>query len=110
MLPHGRFHTLGLVFIERSTQKKFAYYTDCNDLTQEALDFARGADLLALDALRFKPHKSHMTVQQAVDAAQEIRARQTRFVHMTVQVDVERDSEVLPSGVEFAHDGLRIEL
>ena len=31
-LPHGGIATLGLVFTERSSGKRFAYYTDCKSV------------------------------------------------------------------------------
>ena len=44
LLPHGGVNTLGLVFTERSSGKKFAYYTDCKRVPREAVELARGAD------------------------------------------------------------------
>src|ERR1051325_977480 len=52
LLPHGGVNTLGLIFTERSTGKKFVYYTDCKRVPQEAIELARGADALVLDGLR----------------------------------------------------------
>ena len=106
LLPHGRFYTLGLVFVERSSQKKFAYFTDCNEITRTANELAKGADLLAIDALRFKPHHSHLTIPQALIHAQKINAYRTRLVHMTCDIDHVRDSVGFPKGVEFACDGM----
>ena len=37
LLPHGETETLGLVFIERSSGRKFAYYTDCKEVPPEAV-------------------------------------------------------------------------
>ena len=108
LLPHGKFNTLGLVFIEKTSQKKFSYYTDCNEVPEAACELASGSDLLALDALRFNPHPSHMSIEKAIYTAMEINATKTQLVHMTCQVDVGRDSHLLPNGIEFAYDGLRI--
>ena len=40
-LPHGRIETLGLVFTERSSGRRFAYYTDCKTVPPAARELAR---------------------------------------------------------------------
>ena len=107
-LPHGRMEVMGLVFTERSSGRKLAYYTDCKRLTPKARELAAGADLLVLDALRPMPHPTHMTLHEAIETAEELGAGQTFFTHMTYMIDHERDSKKLPSGMAFAYDGLRV--
>jgi len=109
-LPHGRFQVMGLVFTEASTGQRLAYFTDCKRLTPEAVELARGADLVVLDALRPMPHPTHMTVHEAIEAARELKAARTYFTHMTYMVDHERDSARLPAGMAFAYDGLKVVL
>jgi phosphoribosyl 1,2-cyclic phosphate phosphodiesterase len=110
LLPHGRVEVMGLVFEEAETGKKLAYYTDCKRLTPKAVELAKGADLIVLDALRPMPHPTHMTLHEAIEAAEELGARQTFFTHMTYMIDHARDSKRLPRGMAFAHDGLKVEL
>src|SRR3954471_7734687 len=83
LLPHGGVNTLGLIFTERSSGKKFAYYTDCKRVPREAVEFARGADAVVLDGLRAAPHPSHMSIGEAVAVAQEIGAPATWLTHLT---------------------------
>lgn len=108
LLPHGRVQVMGLVFEEAGTGKRLAYYTDCSHITPEALELARGADIVVLDGLRPMPHPTHMTIQQAVEAAFEIGAAKTYLTHMTYMVDHKRDGGKLPENVAFAHDGLKV--
>lgn len=110
LLPHGRVQVLGLVFEEAGTGRKLAYYTDCKRLTPRAVELAKGADLVVLDALRPMSHPTHMTLHEAIEAAEELGAGQTFFTHMTYMIDHERDSKQLPDGMAFAYDGLRVEL
>jgi phosphoribosyl 1,2-cyclic phosphate phosphodiesterase len=110
ILPHGPINTLGLVFTERSSGKRFAYYTDCKRVPAEAMALAKGADLIVLDGLRPDEHSSHMTVSEAVTVALELAAPQTFLTHMTHQLEHVRDGEKLPDRVAFAHDGLRVNL
>lgn len=109
-LPHGRVDVLGLVFEERSSGKKLAYFTDCKRVTAAAQSMARGADVVILDALRPEPHPTHMSTEEALEAARVLNADRTFFTHMTCHVDHERDSAALPENVEYAWDGLRIVL
>jgi phosphoribosyl 1,2-cyclic phosphate phosphodiesterase len=110
LLPHGGVNTLGLIFTERSSGKKFVYYTDCKRVPREAVDLARGADVVVLDALRPLPHPSHMTIAEATAVAQEIGAPRTLFTHFTHLTDHATLAAELPSGIEPAYDGLRISL
>ena len=71
-LPHGSIKTLGLVF--ECGGKRFAYYTDCKSLTPRAEELAAGADILAVDCLRLKPHPSHMTLDSS--------RQSSRFLHI----------------------------
>jgi phosphoribosyl 1,2-cyclic phosphate phosphodiesterase len=110
LLPHGGVNTLGLIFTERVSGKKFVYYTDCKRLPREAVELARGADAVVLDGLRPDPHPSHMSIEEAVAAAREIAAPRTLLTHLTHLSDHARLAAELPPGVEPAYDGLRLVL
>ena len=110
LLPHGGVNTLGLVFTERSSGKKFVYYTDCKRVPREAVEFARGADVVVLDGLRAAPHPSHMSIDEAVAVAQEIGAPRTLLTHLTHLNDHGELAAALPRGLEPAYDGLRLQL
>src|SRR5262249_59278662 len=60
----------------------FAYLTDCSALADEAWPMLEGLDVLVLDALRERPHPTHFSLSEAVDAAGKIDARRTFFTHM----------------------------
>lgn len=109
-LPHGKLDTLGLVFTERSSGRKFVYYTDCKLLPPEALELARGADAAVLDGLRPLPHPSHMSISEAVETARSLGVRQTWLTHLTHLSDHAELEATLPSGVRVAYDGMRLRL
>lgn len=110
LLPHGGVNTLGLVFTERSSGRKFVYYTDCKDVPEQALQLARGADVVVLDGLRPQPHPTHMSIGEAVAVAARIRAPATWLTHLTHLNDHAELDAQLPSGVRAAYDGLRLKL
>jgi phosphoribosyl 1,2-cyclic phosphate phosphodiesterase len=110
LLPHGGINTLGLVFTERSSGRRFAYYTDCKRVPREALELARGVDALALDGLRPTPHPSHLSIAEAIEVARDIGAPATWLTHLTHHTDHGPAEAELPEGVRFAYDGLRLRL
>ncbi len=110
LLPHGGVNTLGLVFTERSSGRKFAYYTDCKRVPREALELAKGAHAVVLDGLRPLPHPSHMSIPEAVETARTIGAPQTWLTHLTHLNDHAELAASLPPGIAPAYDGLRLSI
>jgi phosphoribosyl 1,2-cyclic phosphate phosphodiesterase len=110
LLPHGGVNTLGLVFTERSSGKKFVYYTDCKSVPREAADLARRADAVVLDGLRPLPHPTHLSIEEAVAVAREIGAPATWLTHLTHLNDHAELAASLPPRIAPAHDGLRVKL
>lgn len=110
LLPHGNLEVLGLIFTERSSGKKFTYYTDCKRIDPAARDLARNSDLLVLDALRQTPHPSHMNIGEATETALDIGASRTYFTHLTHTIDHDSCETTLPPEIKLAYDGLRIRL
>jgi len=110
LLPHGSINTLGLVFEERSSGKKFAYYNDCKTIPHEAVSLAQGAEVVVLDGLRPDPHPTHMNIEEACAAAAEIRAPMSYLTHLTHLIGHGEWSAKMPAGVQLAYDGLRLKL
>lgn len=110
LLPHGGVNTLGLVFTERSSGKRFVYYTDCKRVPREAVELARGADAVVLDGLRPQPHPTHLSIDEAVVVAREIAGRETWLTHLTHLSEHAPLAAALPPGIAPAYDGLRLTL
>ncbi len=110
LLPHGKMQVLGLVFTENSTGKRAVYYTDCKEVDVNQRKLARGADLVILDALQPKKHRTHMSIGEAVETALDIGAPQTYLTHMAFLVDHDTFDRTLPNGISLAYDGLRVNL
>jgi len=87
------------------------YITDGKSLPAGALSALEGVDVLVINALWFgRPHPSHFTVEEAVEAARSVGARRTFLTHLTHRVTHAELLERLPPGVEPAFDGLCIEV
>ena len=85
----------------------FAYITDANQFSELALERLEGIDVLVLNALRRESHLSHFTLEEAIEWAQRIGARQTFFTHISHQLGKHEDVESeLPEGISMAYDGL----
>ena len=73
---HGTREVLGYRF------GSFAYLTDCSRIPDASWPLLADLDVLVLDALRERPHPTHFSLAEAIDAAQRIAARQVYFTHM----------------------------
>ena len=114
-LLHGRRHILGFRFDAGPTLRDpgtllpLAYCTDCSAIPDDTWPQLEGVRTLVLDALRHRPHPSHMTLSQATEAAGRVGASRTFFVHMTHDLGHAQTQAALVAmggGVALAHDGL----
>lgn len=87
-----------------------AYLTDCNNIPDETYKYLKNLDLLVLDALQHHPHKTHYTLEQAIEVAKKIGAKKTYFTHIAHGIKNDRDSKLLPKNMELSYDTLSIEL
>jgi len=66
--------------------------------------------VLVLNALLPRPHPLHLSIPEAVAAAQRIGARRTFFTHLTHEATHAALAARLPAGIAPAYDGLVIEV
>lgn len=88
----------------------FAYLTDCNRIPDESWPLLAGVRTLVIDALRRRPHSTHFSVDEAVDASRRIGANRTYFTHISHDLSHADTNAQLPAGVELAYDGLVLEI
>ncbi len=87
-----------------------AYLTDCSRIPVDSLDQLMGLDVLILDALRLKPHPTHLSLEQALAYVEKLRPGHTYLTHICHDIRHEEISRKLPSNVSLGYDGLHIEL
>jgi phosphoribosyl 1,2-cyclic phosphate phosphodiesterase len=86
----------------------FAYVTDCNVIPDETLVKLQGLDLLVIDALRFKSHPTHMSLDQALEYIKLLRPRRALLTHISHDIKHAQTSRHLPENVEIAYDRLEV--
>ena len=103
-LKHGDLDILGY------RTGRFAYLTDCSSIPESSYRLLDGVDYLIIDALRPRPHPTHFSVKQAMEASRRIGASNVWFTHICHDVMHSRLENELPQGFAPAYDGLRIEI
>lgn len=87
-----------------------AYLTDCNYINSKTYEYLKDLDILILDALQHRLHRTHFTLEQAVDEAKKIGAKHTYFTHIAHGIKHQRDNKLLPKNMELSYDMLSISL
>ncbi len=105
---HGKGEVTGFRFSGPSGDA--AFITDCNLIPDESLAQLRGLDLLIIDALRYKPHPTHLHVEQTLAYIEEVKPRRALLTHIGHDIKHEDASRHLPDHVALAYDGLKLEL
>ena len=106
-LPHGDSETYGYLF-SRHGARLLAYLSDCSAVPDEIARQIEGVQLLVIDALRHKPHPTHLSVTQALAVAQRVRPARTLFTHICHELPQSAERE-LPPKTGLAYDGLKID-
>ncbi len=102
---HGNLPVLGFRF------GTFAYLTDAKYIPDASVEKLKGVEVLVLNALRIKPHHSHFTLAEAIEAARNIGAKTTFFTHISHLLGShEAVSKQLPEGFFLGYDGLSISI
>jgi phosphoribosyl 1,2-cyclic phosphate phosphodiesterase len=101
---HGRLPVLGF------RVGSFAYLTDCNRIPDESFALLEGVRTVIIDALRHRPHSTHFSVGEAIEAVGRLRAERAYFTHICHDLGHAETSAQLPDGVHLAYDGLVLEI
>jgi phosphoribosyl 1,2-cyclic phosphate phosphodiesterase len=89
----------------------FTYITDASEIPAIEKDKIRGSKVLVLNALRKEKHISHFTLDEAVALMIELAPEKGYLIHISHQLGTHEEvSKDLPSFIELAYDGLKIDL
>jgi phosphoribosyl 1,2-cyclic phosphate phosphodiesterase len=91
--------------------RSLAYVPDCHRMADEVIAKLRGVDVMILDALRIRPHRTHLTVEESAAILGRIGAGRSFMVHMCHDLDHEDMQKAVGGrGIQVAHDGLSVDL
>ncbi len=86
----------------------FAYMTDVKTIEERELDKLTGVKTLVLNALRERPHFSHLNFREALELIEKIEPQTTYLTHFSHEAGTHVEIQNrLPSNIHPAYDGLR---
>ncbi len=100
---HGQLQVLGYQI------GGLSYITDASYLSRETCDRLKQTDVLVINALRYREHPTHLTLEQTLDIIERIQPRVAYLIHMTHDIRHSDVEKTLPSSVHLAYDNLKIE-
>ncbi|MCH2063010.1 MAG: MBL fold metallo-hydrolase [Roseibacillus sp.] len=106
---HPSVETFGFRF-DLPTGHSLAYLSDVKEIPSASLSLLEGLEVLIIDALRPKPHPTHMNVEESLAAIARIQPVRSLLTHLAHEIDY-RTAPCdlnLPESVTFARDGLRL--
>ena len=87
------------------------YLTDVKHMDADQIERIQGCDILIVNALREEPHPSHFNLEEAIEFARGIGAKQTYFTHISHLLGFHEEvQQSLPDSVHLAYDNLILEL
>jgi phosphoribosyl 1,2-cyclic phosphate phosphodiesterase len=101
---HGHLRVFGYRF------GRLAYLTDVKAIPEAERRRLLGLDVLVVNALWWRPHPTHLSIGEAIEAAQALGARRTYLTHLTHETGHADLAARLPPGILPAYDGLTVEV
>jgi phosphoribosyl 1,2-cyclic phosphate phosphodiesterase len=86
-----------------------AYLTDHSDIPEASFAKLRDLDILFLDALRYKPHPTHSTVENSLRIVDRLQPKHAFFTHICHDLPHEATNSSLPPNVRLSYDGLKLD-
>jgi len=102
-LNHGEINALGLRF------GSLAYTPDVKRIPEASRPYLEGLDVWIVDALRYRPHPSHFSLDDALAEIAAMRPRRAILTNLHTDLDYETLRKRLPDHIVPAYDGMRVE-
>jgi len=103
-LQHGNIPALGYRIGDA------AYTPDVSDIPRASWAALENLDLWIIDALRYAPHPSHFSLEDALGWVHRFKPRRAVITNMHSDFDYDVLSDKLPSNIVPAYDGMRLVL
>ncbi|HUO22558.1 MAG TPA: MBL fold metallo-hydrolase [Caulobacteraceae bacterium] len=101
---HGDIRSVGYRFGD------LAYSSDVVRLPESAFEILAGVKVWIVDALRYRPHPTHASVEQALAWIERVKPERAILTNLHVDLDYRTLARELPANVEPAYDGLTVRL
>ena len=101
---HGDIHSLGFRIGD------VAYCSDVSDFPADSVAKLENLDVLILDALQYKFHPSHLSLEQSLAWIAQLKPQRAYLTHMHVPLDYDTVLRETPDHVEPAFDGLSFDI
>jgi phosphoribosyl 1,2-cyclic phosphate phosphodiesterase len=101
---HGEIASIGFRF------GGLAYSCDLSGMPAESAAALAGLDVWIVDALRYRPHPSHFSLDDALEWIGRIKPRRAILTNLHADLDYAVLRGKLPANVEPAYDGITIEV
>ncbi len=86
-----------------------AYLTDHSEIPEASFAQLQDLDILFLDALRYKPHPTHSTVENSLKIVERLQPKRAFFTHICHDLPHEKTNAELPPSVRLSYDGMKLE-
>ena len=86
-----------------------AYLTDFSEIPPASMAMLEGLDILFLDALRYRPHPTHSTVDNSLRIVERLQPRRAFFTHICHDLPHVETNAKLTGNAQLAYDGLKLE-
>lgn len=100
---HGSIRSLGLRIDDT------VYSSDVNGLDEKALAAIEGLDVWIVDALQYRRHPSHFSLEETLEWIERLGPRRAYLTHMHTPLDYDTVLAETPAHVEPSYDGLSFE-
>ena len=101
---HGDITSLGFRFGD------LGYSCDLSDLPEESAATLTGLKIWIVDALRYKPHPSHFSLDDALRWIERLKPERAILTNLHSDFDYDALRNQLPAHIEPAYDGMSLEL
>ncbi|AML51682.1 MBL fold metallo-hydrolase [Falsihalocynthiibacter arcticus] len=102
-VQHGRITALGF------RMGGLAYLPDVSAMSENTFSRLNGLEVFVLDALRYKPHPSHINLETSLDWIAQTAPERAVITNMHIDLDFQTLASELPAHVTPAFDGMVIE-
>lgn len=106
-VDHGAEQTIGYLLAWRG--HRIGYVPDCHRMPEATIRALEGVQVMVLDALRYRPHATHLCVAESVELLRTIGASQSYLIHLCHDLEHARLESELPPGIRVAYDGLVVQ-